>query len=40
MRIVDVTTTHLLAPDLPPNQDATIRHVSSGRSDAVRSPQD
>ena len=32
MRIVDVTTTHLHAPDLPPNLDATIRHPSPGRA--------
>src|SRR3954465_14573026 len=32
MRIVDVMSTHLYAPDLPANQDATIRHPSPGRA--------
>ena len=32
MRIVDVTTTHLHAPDWPANQDATIRHPVAGRA--------
>jgi L-alanine-DL-glutamate epimerase-like enolase superfamily enzyme len=32
MRITDVSTTHLHAPDLPGFQDATIRHRVPGRS--------
>jgi D-galactarolactone cycloisomerase len=32
MRIIDVTTTELHAPELPPIQDATIRHTTPGRA--------